>query len=818
MNKTAHYPDQIGDTGKIIARMEAEDATWIIPLREYFERYGCQVVVNRNTTETVSYVIAIGSSSFVKRFFDYGKWQHAKKLAVIYEDDGVALEGKNFENVKQYHLDPSPLTEKTARDICSFFFTGNAFIKNIRKEQPRSKILSGMPKEALREDAISTSKQVNVDAQRINSEINKLYALGSKSGRTMPAFSRFVLSGMLALVALFVPFIFYILSVVTSVGLLFLSTKTLEKGNETLTRTFITYSSTYRSFAQSLLNTSSPLFLLFRQQAIIEDQDRLLSILNQVAAAESGVMTIFQKSNEVVGGVFNPHGTTRPIGVSDVIELKIEVSRVHAYLGLAVSQLETLITQRRYPFKKPSVARFTTQVLTKLASVRTTVGYTEKLLTLYPSIAGFRQKQTYLVLLQNSMELRPTGGFIGSLLLITFLDGKVDSMEVQDVYTADGQLKGHVDPPRPIREILGNEHWYLRDSNWDPDFSLSGEKAKWFYEKEMNLPIDGVIALSLPFVTRLLSVTGPIELLDFNERISESNFFAKSLLYTEVGFFPGSTKKKDFLGALAQALLTRITTDRNLPAGLLLSAFERGVEARDIQFYFSDMEIERLLTQWEWHGGINIEECQSIFANVRCVGDGAAVVEANLGVNKVNFFVTREAVEEIVIHDSGDVDHELTIHFQNAASVSQGSDWSYMNYLRVFIPKDAVFDRVLLDGSEVPKREDENAPPPAPYWLREDTLSGTSIHIVFKIPPSTSSQLTFRWSRNKLLPHTARIAYQNTIRKQPGVSSTPWRTVIEFPQSWGVIREGGIAKPGAFEYTTDLVKDESVRVLFQRNL
>lgn len=793
-----------------IARIEAQDALWIAPLREYFERYGCRVVVNKKCTETPDYVIGVGDASFVKNFFDDVSNAPVKKLAVVYEGDESALSDRRYARVKQYYLDPIPLTERGARDICAFFFTGTEPFQNVRREQPRTKIISVMPMEALREDT-----------RRIADEIQKLYQ-PKKSAKAMHRESWLVRwatwVGVFAIMIL-APVMLYLLTLAASAGLLVLSTKTLVGNNVRWTRGLLTLSGTYRTLTRSMLTIGSPVFLLLRQEDMVEDQDRLISILSQVSGAESGALAIFQKSKAVMGGVLNPYGITAPVGISDVMELAVEVSRVSDYLGLAASQLETLSQSRRFPFRSSFVSRFTTDTLSKLASVRTTVGYTEKLLTLYPRIAGFRKKQTYLVLLQNSMELRPTGGFIGSIMLLTFVDGKVESLEVEDVYTADGQLKGHVDPPRPIREILGSEHWYLRDSNWDPQFTVSGEKAKWFYEKEMNKSVDGVIALSLPLVTNLLKVTGSVELLDFNERISESNFFAKSLLYTEVGFFPGSTKKKDFLGSLTQSLLTRITTDRSVSPGLLLSAFEEGIESRDIQFYFSDPELERLVTQWGWHGGVALDYCQSVIVNVRCVGDGVSIVDANLGVNKANFFVTREAGSDIVIDENGDISHTLTLNIRNAASSSEASDWSYVSYIRFLVPYDAQVQTVLLDGGEVPKRSDETTPPPppAPYWVWEQRDGFGSIDVVWKTPPGANRQLTLTWVRPSILPSFTRVAYQFTIRKQPGVTPYPWRTVIEHPVSWGVVRESGIAKAGAFEYTTDLAKDSVMRVLFQKN-
>ncbi|MCX6705358.1 MAG: DUF4012 domain-containing protein, partial [Candidatus Woesebacteria bacterium] len=63
-----------------------------------------------------------------------------------------------------------------------------------------------------------------------------------------------------------------------------------------------------------------------------------------------------------------------------------------------------------------------------------------------PRLLGQDKSKTYLVLFENNMELRPTGGFIGSFGLVTFDGGRLSDLTVNDVYSADGQLNGHVEP------------------------------------------------------------------------------------------------------------------------------------------------------------------------------------------------------------------------------------------------------------------------------------------------------------------------------------------------------------------------------------
>ena len=804
-----------------LARIEAQDVLWVAPLREYLEHHGCRVALNREVNEVPTYVIAAGDTAFVKAFFEDTKWVYSKKLAVVYEGDTNDLTLLRSLGIKQYVTDPTPLDEKRTREIFAFFFAGREMSKDVRKEPTTTQKVSVMSKKASREETLGIRKRIVTDQMRIAEELRHIYQKKRPSQQRMlrGRIGRVTLwVGVMAL-GILTPTLLYLLSIVASAGLLTLGGKTLTSGDTRWTNTLISYSGTYQRIARTMLSVTSPVFALVGQGGFIEDQDRLLSILSQVASAESGVLTIFRSSRKVAGGILFPEDASGKAGVSDVIALSTDVSRVSEHLGLVAAQVDSLLLTRRFPFHTRIVSTFTSQALGKLNKLREIINYADKLLTLYPRSAGFRRKQTYLVLLQNSMELRPTGGFIGSLLVVSFVDGKVESLEVQDVYTADGQLKGHVEPPRPIREILGNEHWYLRDSNWNPDFAASGAQAAWFYEKELGQHIDGVIALSLPMVTKLLTMTGPIELLDFNERISESNFFAKSLLYTETDFFPGSTQKKDFLGALSSALLMRITTDPSLPAGALLALVSEAIEARDIQFYFTDSELQALVTQWGWQGGVSVRSCQGRLQDMPCIGDGIALVDANLGVNKANFFVTREAVSETTILENGDVEHTLTLSIHNSAPSQARGGGGYLSYMRFILPSDAEFLALTLDGVALPLREESSTvPPPAPYVVREQLPTLIAIHVPFTVNTRQTRQLTLGWVRRRIASFDRQATYQFTIRKQAGVAALPWRSAIQYPQNWAVAREDGVAKAGFLEYNTNLTKDATFRMIFQKTL
>lgn len=803
--------------GHSAAYIEAQDSLFVEPLREYLERFGCKVVVNRRSDAVYLYAICVGDLDFVKSFYESKQISADKKLAIIYGAPDDGLSDSVLDKIKLYLVDEHPLTIEQTKKIFAFFFTSRLLLLDDRKEPNLPTRMSVMPKESPREQPSAANEQIRTDSKRIAQTMRQIFTHRSVSNRSArDKASKRILGLVWGIIGVCIlPIIFYVLSLAISGLLLFGSSKALLAGNMSWTESLMQYSKAQVQNTQLILHTLSPVLSVVGLGGFAEDQDRLLSLFSDAILAESGVVTIFQTSKDVGASVLFPTNSNANTGISDVTALTSEVTRVSQHLSLIQAELDSLLSSNRFPFQTRLVAGVGNKALASLQQMRILISYTEKFLTLYPQMAGFRKRQTYLVLLQNSMELRPTGGFIGSMLLVSFADGKVDDMHVLDVYDADGQMKGHVDPPSPIREIIGQEHWYLRDSNWNPDFVISGAQAAWFYEKEMAQSVDGVIALSLPFVTNLLHVTGPIELSDFNERISEGNFFAKSLLYTQTNFFPGSKQKKDFLGALTSALLLRITGDKTISAGQLLRSVVDSVQARDLQFYFGDPLLEQLVEQWDWDGGVHIGPCQTIMRESTCIGDGVGIIEANLGINKVNYFVTHEALSDINISDRGRIDQTLTVKIKNTTPTQVPSGGgTYMDYFRVYYPKDTTVSSVKFDGVDVPARNPKQATPSAiPYRTLDASGSAMIVSVPFSVAPRAEHQLMVQTTR-MTSPLTGAGSYQFTLRKQAGMSTYPWHIVVHYPPGWTATAESGVAKDGVLEYNTDLTKDAILRVVF----
>ena len=410
-------------------------------------------------------------------------------------------------------------------------------------------------------------------------------------------------------------------------------------------------------------------------------------------------------------------------------------------------------------------------------------------------LLGDDKPKKYLVIFQNNMELRPTGGFIGSFGLLTFDKGRLSEMVVNDVYSADGQLKGHVDPPEPIYKYLGEGGWYLRDANWDPSFPVSAQKIEWFLEKEIGEHVDGVIALDLNFIKRMLLVSGPVNLPEFGLLIDKDNLYPTIQSEVEENFFPGSIKKASILTSLSKNLiiaLQNIDSNKHLP---FLKELHESLERREVQIYLHDRNGNEALSKLNYSGHIDLtSNC-----GPKCLQDGYALIDANLGVNKSNYFITRSHQLNLSFSKEN-IDHELLTTYTNSSSQAIGQTGVYKNYARVLLPSDAKISGIRLyhESGEFSDLE---------YDL-VDMEGRREVGFLVTVLPETKKILQVNWTIvNSNLNQGGQ--YKLKIIKQAGTEND--RLEIN-------IKESNLVLTGKWSssYNTNLAKDFKAKMFFKQ--
>ena len=377
----------------------------------------------------------------------------------------------------------------------------------------------------------------------------------------------------------------------------------------------------------------------------------------------------------------------------------------------------------------------------------------------------------YLVLLQNNYEIRPTGGFMGSYALVSFENGVLKNWEIQDIYTADGQIEGHVPPKAPIQQAFKTGEWRLPNSNWEPSFPDSAMDIVWFFEKAGIDNINGVISINFELIKRWVGIVGEIQPLDYEEALNEENFYYLTQSYSQDNFFPGSHAKKNYLSSAGSTLITNTIDGSPLTKLKLVYLIKEQLDEKQILIWHKDKDIMALIEKEDWSGKLGEYDNDYFYS-----------VESNLGSNKSNYCVERSLDQEVEINDV--VKNTTTITFSNTKDECINSEvekWmgEYINYQRIIIPTSAIVENIEVNGNTYTLNNDID--PDDPPDFRSDHSYSINDNGKYKeigfwvfVPIQGNSLVTINYSLPKIYNDT----YSIYLKRQPGIYHIPYHLTV----------------------------------------
>lgn len=462
------------------------------------------------------------------------------------------------------------------------------------------------------------------------------------------------------------------------------------------------------------------------------------------------------------------------------VDIKAELQKVAKILDEVISKMGIL--QGRLSGRWSGIpGRFRedlTKFKDKLLVEREGAENVRKILPILPEMLGLDGKRReYMVLLQNENEIRPSGGFIGSYAILSFEGGRFLGFEVKDIYEADGQLKGHVEPPAEIKKYLGEAGWFMRDSNWQASFPLVSKDVQWFLEKETGRKVDGVIGLNLAAVKAVLKVTGEVYVADFKEKVNQTNLYEQAEYYSETKFFAGSVQKASFLGAVSKQLMEEIKIAKGSKGQELLMAVVDLLNRNEVQIVLNEKVAAETLLEAGWDGSIYEGKCNGD----KCFADYLYIVEANFGVNKANYFLYRNIERQIEIGEKV-IRNTLKIVYENTAKSSAWPGGDYKNYMRVYVPSDAEIQEV--NWSEGNSGEKKIVSGDA---LKINIMgSKKEIGFLVTVPVGKKIVVEVKYTNNINLATIDKFSYLNYVQRQSGYGDTGMVTLVSMPDNWRI--------------------------------
>lgn len=296
--------------------------------------------------------------------------------------------------------------------------------------------------------------------------------------------------------------------------------------------------------------------------------------------------------------------------------------------------------------------------------------------------------KTYLLVFQNNAEIRPTGGFMGSYAWVRITGGKKVDFGVPGggFYDLAGSRAVLVEAPKPFQIFSPMEQ--IWNANWYRDFPESAKRVGWFYVRSGQDSVDGVIAVSPVLLERLLEITGPISLPEFNKTITHENAYQELQTYVEFEYDKTKNQPKEIISVLTSKLFEQLTSLPISDYPRVLGVISDVLNQQHAMMYFQDAELQSFIQSHGWDGRM----MEYVDADPSVGSDYVSIVHTNVGGGKTDLVVqTNETVQKTIVPD-GTVRTTVTITRSHAGDPSDPlQGLTNIDYVRVYAPKGAKY-------------------------------------------------------------------------------------------------------------------------------
>lgn len=262
----------------------------------------------------------------------------------------------------------------------------------------------------------------------------------------------------------------------------------------------------------------------------------------------------------------------------------------------------------------PEIADPVRSAMEQLEAFAEILGTASSTSRLLPALLGADQPHKFLVLVQNSAELRATGGIPGALAVLGTENGRIELGE-QGSASALGTFAPSLDVNEE-QELLYSPRLgtHMQNVNLTPDFPTAAQTAKRMWEeRHVGQTIDGVVALDPVVLSHLLEVTGPVNLADpeilslLRETSLPSNLTSDNVVQTllsDVYREIEDPQAQDAYFSAVASLVFSAFTDGLGDGGKLMNALATSVEENRLYLWSSHPEEQDIIASTALHGSV----------------------------------------------------------------------------------------------------------------------------------------------------------------------------------------------------------------------
>lgn len=313
----------------------------------------------------------------------------------------------------------------------------------------------------------------------------------------------------------------------------------------------------------------------------ISDYVKIINIIKSINDIESNINHIlFYIANNVVDNQFTTNNLNEIYPF--YLDISLEINNIYDRL-IALQDTEVLTIFE--------IDEKISQYIAILENFLFLDDYIQKHYDIFLNMLGHEKNMHYLILLQNNDEIRPTGGFIGSVISFDLYKGDIYNFDFTDIYLIDQYLKPEITSPEFMHQL--NPSLFMRDANLYYDYNQSGYNINKFYNQATGQTADIIVFLNKSFVEKILNIIDGVKIIGIPIKIDGNNFRDVVSFYIEAKI--NQDGYKNYILQIYDQIIAQLDTENFIK---ILILFFQELYYEEIKFYAIDNNITEFINKY----------------------------------------------------------------------------------------------------------------------------------------------------------------------------------------------------------------------------
>ena len=250
----------------------------------------------------------------------------------------------------------------------------------------------------------------------------------------------------------------------------------------------------------------------------------------------------------------------------------------------------------------------------KMVTILNIINEADTYRPLYDNIVGDGEDKFFIIVAQNSAEMRACGGFPGSIGNLSLRDGILYFGDFTSIYNVIPDTHASWINITDTENKLFLSDWYgnnPRRASCNPHFPRAAELWGSAYQEFNGVEVDGVVSLTPHIIQRLMAVTGPVTLSN-GVTIDETNavdYLQRQIYidyFTTYGMNEANIMTDYIFAETAKIVGGQVMDNLNKDSLItLLDIIKESSQDRVFMMWMKDPEAEQIIIDLGFSGSLN---------------------------------------------------------------------------------------------------------------------------------------------------------------------------------------------------------------------